>query len=437
MQQIQGQLEQMQHQIDQQKHRIDAQQQKIDKLKSRINRPTGQSGSQHTTSATTQVAEDEPTRQPKENKKPTKSLKLGGILTEQYQILDSAQNADNTPGGRTTQGVFAINAKGQYKNLSYALEQRVAQNSFADRTYLHYGWIAYALGPQEQHQVKAGFFQVPFGNLPIGYQTFWGNLSYFAGFTDNQAAGIGYRYKTGGWRFDLDALKDDDLNQHSLYGSNPFEGYNQINGGNGRVAYTFNQDADNSVQLSLAARGGQLAVGGDRANGSHWAGTAAVDAELGPWTLQGQFVDYRYNIPSGQNYTDNSVIDGGILPADSITVENYGFGYQMPARGQIYNIDIARKFDLGIGPFDSIQLYDSYGYLHSNNGSYDSLGNRIGDVQMNTAGLVLSSGPLLLYFDAIMGQNAAMASDGPNDGDWHTRYNFTIGLYFDGTVFKQ
>lgn len=435
MQQIQRQIKRMQQQIQQQKHQIDTQQKKIEKLESLVQRHPEKSKSENTASSSTEVAESEQAGQPQKQHKPNQSLKLGGILTEEYQVLDSAK--DNTTGGRTTQGVFAVNAKGQYKNLTFALEQRLSQNSFADPTYLHYGWIAYDLGAQQRHRIKAGFFRVPFGNLPIGYQTFWGNLAYFAGFTDNQAAGLGYRYETGGWRFDLDAFKDDDLGQHSLYGSNPFEGYNQMNGGNARLAYTFHHGGNRSVQLSLAARGGQLAVGGNDANGDRWAGTAAVDAELGPWSLQGQFIDYQYNIPSGQSYADNSVIGSGILPNDSITVENYGYGYQIPASGQLYSLNIARSFDLGIGPFDSIQFYDNYGYLRSGEGDYDSLGNRIGDVQLNAAGFVLSSGPLLFYFDVISGRNAAMASAGPNDGDWHTRYNLTIGLYFDGTVFKK
>lgn len=300
MQEVRHLLKQMQQQLQQQQHRINAQQHKIEKLESLVQAMAGQPKSKNQTSSGTQLVANEQPSEPRKQHKPKKSLRIGGILTMEYQILDSAH--DNAAGGSTTQGVFAINAKGRYKNLTFALEQRVSQNSFADRTYLHYGWVAYHFGPQKHQQIKAGFFQVPFGNLPFGYQTFWGNLAYFAGFTDNQAAGIGYKYEAGGWRFDLDFFKDDDLSQHSLYGSNPFEGYNQINGGNARLAYTFNQGGTNSLQLSVAARGGQLAVGGNDANGSHWAATAALDAELGPWTLQGQFVNYQYNIPSGKSH---------------------------------------------------------------------------------------------------------------------------------------
>ncbi|NNC26091.1 hypothetical protein HKX42_04270 [Salinisphaera sp. USBA-960] len=428
---LRQQMQDLQRQIQQQKHQIQSQQQQIQKLEKRVHsRNNKKSGESSTTEVATTSAN-------KKKQKPKKSLHIGGILTEQYQIKNKQQN--NATGGNTTQGVFAINAHGRYKNLTFGLEQRFSQNSFADTTFLRYGWAALSFGTNDNQQVKAGLFQVPFGNLRYGYQTFWGNLGYFAGFTDNQAAGVGYKYESGGWRFDLDFFKDDDLGQHSLYGSNPFEGYNQLNGGNARIAYTFNKGHDNNVQVSVAGRGGQLAVGGNNANGTHWAGTAAIDAKLGQWTLQGQFVDYKYNIPDGKTTDDNSALGEGtqVLPSDSITVENYGFGYQIPSEGQLYTANIARTFPLDIGPISNIQFYNNYGYLHAGSGDYDSRGNRIGDVQFNAAGFVLSSGPLLFYFDVLSGKNAAMAFNGGNDGDWHTRYNFAIGLYFGGDVLSN
>lgn len=362
------------------------------------------------------------------------ALTLGGAFTAGYKLKPDMH--DQRTGGDAVFGIFAANVAGHRDKLSYAAEYRWSDTAFADGQVLRYGWAAYDFN--EHNQLKAGLFQIPFGNLKIGYQTYWGNLTYFAGFTDNQAAGLGYRYENGPWRVDIDAFKNDDLGQHTLYGANPFEGYQQINGGNVRAAYTFNQDSDHSVQVSAAVRGGQLQVGETEADyGTRWAATAAVDAALGPWILQGQYVDYRYNIPDGRAY------DGNALPTDSITVENYGFGYQIPASGQIFAANVARTFQIGWGPLNSIQLYDNYAYLMTggdgrfNSARPGSRPNPTGDIQFNAAGVNFSFGVLQIWFDALTGKNAGMASDGPNDGSWNTRYNLQMGVYFSGDVIKH
>ncbi|MES1953958.1 hypothetical protein [Salinisphaera hydrothermalis] len=369
-----------------------------------------------------------------ETQKPKTTLTLGGAVTAGYKLKPDIKN--HSKSGDALVGITAFNVHGSHGKLSYGAEYSWSPKAFADDSYLRYGWAAYDF--DDHNQLKGGMFYVPFGNLKFGYQTFWGNLTYFAGFTDNQAAGLGYKYQNGPWRLDVDAFKNDDLGQHSLYGSKPFDGYQQINGGNVRVAYTFNQGTDHSVQVSSAVRGGELEVGGPSGKlGTRWAATAAVDAALGPWTLQGQYVDYRYNIPDGQSFNGNA------LPTDSITVENYGFGYQMPASGQIFAANIARTFPVDWGALDSIQLYDNYAYLMTGgNGQFNSAlpgnpANPTGDIQFNAAGVNFSFGVLQVWADILSGKNAGMTFDGPNDGSWNTRYNLQMGLYFSGDVIKD
>lgn len=431
---------------------IDALKQQIQQLQSQqTNKPAaaadGVTGAQAATDNAS-VSDTAGTTAP-EPKKPKTTLTLGGAYTQGLKLIPA--NRNNRDGGDGILGITAFNASGSYDNLSFAAEERFSTTAFADDNFLRFGWAAYDFGGAEKHhQVKAGLFQVPFGNLRFGYQSFWGNLTYFAGFTDNQAAGLGYKYENGPWRLDIDAFKNDDLEQHSLYGSNPFEGYQQVNGGNVRGAYTFGADTEHSVQISTAVRGGELEVGTPGVDhgvtsdyGTRWAATAAVDAALGLWTLQAQYVDYRYNIPA------NRTFNGADLPTDAITVENYGFGYQMPASGQIFAGNVARTFPLDLGPIDSIQLYDNYAYLMvGGDGQFNSqlpgldsngnnlAGNPTGDVQFNAAGLNVSAGPVQFWVDVLTGKNSAMTFDGPNDGDWHTRYNFQMGVYFSGDVIK-
>ncbi|RJS93289.1 hypothetical protein D3260_08380 [Salinisphaera sp. Q1T1-3] len=416
-------------------------QQQIDQLKTTLDQLKADQGAQPSQASAEPATDDAETSDTASatspapaDEAPKKSLTLGGAYTLGYKLKPDLEN-ESQDRGDGVMGITAVNWDGQYGKLTYAGEYRWSQVAFADDSFLRYGWAAYDFTPK--HQLKAGLFQVPFGNLRFGYQSFWGNLNYFAGFTDNQAAGIGYKYENGPFRLDIDAFKNDDLQQHSLYGSNPFEGYQQINGGNMRAAWTFNKGSERSVQVSAAVRGGQLEVGDSNDNGTRWAATAAVDAALGNWTLQGQYVDYRYNIPDGRQY------NGFDLPTDSITVENYGFGYQMPASGQIFSGNIARTFDIGWGALESIQLYDNYAYLMTGgDGRFESAtpgspSNMAGDIQFNAAGMNLSFGPLQIWLDVLSGKNSAMAFNGPNDGDWNTRYNLQMGLYFAGDVIKR
>jgi hypothetical protein len=120
----------------------------------------------------------------------------------------------------------------------------------------------------------------------------------------------------------------------------------------------------------------------------------------------------------------------------------------MPAAGQLYTATIARSFPVDLGPISSFTLYDDYGYLspgkisdgfnsHWNSnlpGTTTAGYDRTGAVQANVAGVEMAAGPVDVWAEVISGKNAAMAFDGPNDGDWHHRFNLAAGLYFNGDV---
>ncbi len=360
-------------------------------------------------------------------------LKLGGGVVTEYQYKGYGHGK---PGGDLKLDYFEVNAHGSVgKAITYGAEERFSTSNFSNSLYLHYGWVAYHFGHDYQQQVKGGYFQVPFGNLPYGYQTFWGNLAYYAGFTDHQGAGLGYRYKNAGWRFDADFYKNDTLGQPSTYaGGVPTDGYENINTGNLRIAYTLNRGNPRHVTFSLAGKGGQLYTA-SRDLGSQWAGTAAMNGHWGPWALQLQAVDYAYNVPADATNSGNVA-----LSRDSITAENYGYSYRMPGRGQIYSANLARSFHVSWGPIHKVELYDNYGYLDvGGNGRFNSaaLGatpNSTGNVQLNAAGAEFVAGPVYIWADVLTGRNSGMAFVGPNDGHWHTRFNVAAAFYFGGKL---
>ncbi|MES1953652.1 hypothetical protein [Salinisphaera hydrothermalis] len=389
-----------------------------------------------------QAAATTTTAQPAQSSGPAKKLTIGGGVVAEYQKKDYGGN--NAGAGDLILDYFDLNVAGQYGKLTYAADYRWSEVNFKSGQYLHNAWAAYDFGPNDTSQIKGGMFQVPFGNLPYGYQSFWANLGFYAGFTDNQAAGVGYKYENNGWRFDLDAFKNQGLGQQSTYGANPDQsnitddngnlvssGARLVNGGNARLGRTIKLNGDNTLNLSIAGRGGQLEytnVSGDTSYGSRWAGTLAAEADLGNWVLQGQFVDYKYNIP-------NDIAGGN---TETVPMQDYGYGYRMPAKGQLYTASVGRTFPVSnMGPISSFEIYNDYGYLHSGYGKYDNFGNRIGDVQQNNTGIAMFAGPVDIWAEWIEAKNGGMAFVGPNDNNWHGRFNLTAAFYFDGDLIKK
>lgn len=377
----------------------------------------------------------------KAEKGPVKKLAVGGAVAANYQVRGN-DVPNQRDGGNLNFNYFAVNFSGQYGKLTYAAEQRFSEVNFGDSSYLHYGWGAYDFN--DHHQAKVGYFQRPFGNIPIGYQSFWGNLGFYTGFNDNQAGGAGYRYTNGPWQVDVDFFKNATLNQPSTYGANPVDGYDQVNGGNGRLGYTFNKGGDKSVNVSLSARGGELEVGTSANDqgvtsdyGNHWAVAAATRATLNNWTLSGQATTYQYNVPDGR-----TAGNGNSLPTDSVTLQNYGFRYQVPAEGTLYTADIGRSFTVDRWTFNSFNVYAEYGYLDADGRYNDSVpssstydpNSTNGDTQLATVGAYANAGPFYVWADMIMGRNAAMAFTGPNNGDWQPRFNLALAYYFSADV---
>lgn len=365
-----------------------------------------------------------------------KKLTLSGRVVGAYNYAGDTAAPHQTAGGDLTFSYFDLGVAGDMGNgITYGADYRWSPNdNFAGGQMLHNAWLAYDFGPSDDSQVIGGLFQVPFGNYPTGYVSWWGGLSYYTGFNDNQAAGLGYKYEANNWRFDLDAFKNDDFGMSTTYGAGPFDGYDNINGGNARLAYTF-KPAGGTVNVSGSVRGGQLEVDHSyddvgHSNGSHWAGAVAADAEFGNWSLLAQYTDYRYNVP-----------DDSDVPGDAIPVQNYGYGYLIPASGQSFEGHVLRSFPVeNLGPVDAFAVYDDYGYLlnggDGNYGATDDFAGSNGDTQLNVFGISASAGSLGLYAEWLAAKNGAMAFIGPNDNDWHSVFHLTATYAFDGDLIQ-
>lgn len=410
-------FEQLQQQIDQL-------QQQLKQMKSAQDQPPNPPTLQSAPESTEAAAgiQDSPT------------LNINGSVVAEYQVRDDHHARNQRTGGDLLFDYFQLGVNGDAGNgITYSADYQWSETNFADGQFLHDAWAAYTFGREGSSQVKAGFFKVPFANLPYGFQSFWCPARYYLGFNDNQAAGVSYQYESGGLRVDVAVFKNDDLQQTSTYGANPYDGYDQINGGAVRLAYTFNKGGKNSLEVSGSVRGGQLEVdnvrGGD-SNGTRWAAALAATANLGLWTLNTQITDYRYNVP-----------DDSSLPRNAITFEDYGFGYQVPASGQMYSFSFARSIPVSLGPISAFSVYDDIDYLDvGGDGSYADTYAPTGvtddDTIFNVAGVSMTAGPIMMWADIISSKNGALGFNGPNDNNWHHRFNLAAAFYFDGDLIQ-
>lgn len=363
---------------------------------------------------------------------------IGGGVVFTYKFKPN-DNSSHRRGGNYGLDYFLLNAKGKVKtgkqsDITYAAEYRLLTQGYR---WLHYGWAAYNYGAHQS--IRGGYFQVPFGNLPYGYDSFYGGLGYYLGLRDNQSLGFGYKYQKGPWRFDIDFFKNDTAGQTQTYGVNttsddPFQTENT---GNIRIAYTYNKGSAKNATFSLSGKGGQLFAndqdllsGGTPttdAEGYRWAVAVAMDANWGLWNLKLGATDYAYNVPKGSAITN---IDRGTIQA-----QDYGFNTTLPAGGQLFNASLSRVFKVSLGPISSITPYIDYGYLRVNNNvdyvSNSSGSKRIGDEQLIDPGIEWVAGPVYVWTEWLVGKNTGgTAFVGEDDGSWNNEIYVATGFYF-------
>ncbi len=359
----------------------------------------------------------------------------GVVFTYQYKPDD---NSSNRRGGDYGLDYFIINAKGKVQtnkkgdNITYAAEYRLLTD---DKRWLHYGWAAYNFW--SENTVQGGYFQVPFGNLPYGYDSFYAPLNFYVGLTDNQALGFGYKLEKGPWRFDLDFYKNDSAGQNQTYGTNttPDQPFQAENTGNIRLAYTFNKGEPKNVTVSVSGKGGQVFANNNElpsggypktdAEGTRWAAAINMDANWGPWNLKLGATSYAYSVPRSGDVTS---IDRG-----TILAQDYGYELRFPARGQLFNASLKRQFKVDWGPLSSISPYVDWSYLHipSSVDYVNTSGKQVGDEHFIQPGVEWVAGPIYIWTEWLIGKNTGgTAFVGEDDGSWHNELYIATAFYF-------
>ncbi|MCZ4338272.1 hypothetical protein [Shewanella colwelliana] len=345
-------------------------------------------------------------------------IKVGGAVRVNYGYKDYDE-ASKDKGGDFSFDMAAIKFDGKQGDWGLAAEYRFTSST----NYIKYGYGFYDIDPD--WQLQFGINKVPFGNRDFISNSWWFGLPYYLGFEDDHDVGIKAVYEKNGWHTDLAFYKNPEYGptENKRYSTDLYTG--TING----TEYNNEETNQLNVRQTYTAEheGGQTTIGGSLQygqiynsktgnNGDRYAVALHLDSSFKGWNLQLQAMQYEYDAADAED-------------PNKIGVSVVSWQYEIAAKGQAYNINIAKTFSTDWG---SVKCYNDFGLMTPDvdDDSYDNS-------MQNVTGCAISSGPTYTMVDFVMGKNMTFSTANndhvglPEMGDdWDKRVNINFGYYF-------
>ncbi|MEJ2644340.1 MAG: hypothetical protein P8180_05310 [Gammaproteobacteria bacterium] len=346
-------------------------------------------------------------------------VKIGGALWLNY-ARTSFSSASRTKRGDLGFDLLRLDVNGSLHHVLISAQYRW----YRYMNVVHHAWIGYDFPHHWQGQL--GITQVPFGILPYASHSYWFGVPYYMGLEDDYNAGLKFVHHQGPWKLDLAVFKNaawgsaTDLDRYSFdvvqVGAQQNQEINQLNA---RVAYRLGSAQGPHAELGLSTEYGRLYNATTDGLGNHWAAAAHMNASFGPWNVQFEAIDYRYNPDNPQGVSDQTVLVGA-----------FGTSHPVAARGRLYVANLARDFRVHWGPISKLTCYNDYSVLKKGE-------NGFADSKLNTLGCLITAKPVYVYVDAIFGKNMTFLGDngdgmaaGDPNASWHNRFNINLEYYF-------
>lgn len=345
-------------------------------------------------------------------------IKVGGAVRVNYGYKDYDE-ASKDKGGDFSFDMAAIKFDGKQGDWGLAAEYRFTSST----NYIKYGYGFYDIDPD--WQLQFGINKVPFGNRDFISNSWWFGLPYYLGFEDDHDVGIKAIYEKNGWHTDLAFYKNAEYGptENKRYSTDLYTG--TING----TEYNNEETNQLNVRQTYTAehQGGQTTIGGSVQygqiynsktgnNGDRYAVALHLDSSFKGWNLQMQAMQYEYDAADAED-------------PNKIGVSVVSWQYEIAAKGQAYNVNIAKTFDTDWG---SVKCYNDFGLMTPDvdDDSYDNS-------MQNVTGCAISAGPTYTMVDFVMGKNMTFSTANndhvglPEMGDsWDKRVNINFGYYF-------
>jgi hypothetical protein len=312
--------------------------------------------------------------------------------------------------------LFQLNAAGKHERLSYSAEYR--WYGFMD--VVHHAWLGYA--SPRAWELQLGVHAVPFGlgPPPLASRIFFGS-NYYLGLEEDYDTGIKYLGRSGPWNLALAFYKNPERRNSAdkarfsfdlvIAGDQANEETNQLNA---RLAHIARHGDGFQTELGGSLQAGQIYNRTTAESGHRWAAALHVDTQRGPWQLQLQLTQYRFDPANPPGVSDDTVLVGAFLATESIPAEATSF-----AANLAYSRQLQGRF------IDRLYLYNGYSFVFDKSGDAEP-------THMNVLGGLITSGPFFAYTGWTVAQNQTFMNgslSGRSD-DWNTRININLGYYF-------
>ncbi|TXK62184.1 hypothetical protein FU658_09885 [Alkalisalibacterium limincola] len=281
---------------------------------------------------------------------------------------------------------------------------------------VHHAWAGWSL--DADRDLRVGVQQVPFGLLPYASQGFWFGSGYYLGLEDDYDLGIVYRDERGDRSWHGGVMLRDEYGTGANYDRYSFDvattdalPYREVEHAVVRYARRFER-GDWALEWGASGLLGRIE---DRTDGStfrHAAAALHLEGARGPWTLQGQWAHYDYDVPGGR-----------------VALSAFMFPFEVAARADVLSVNVVRDFDMSGNWLDSLRCYNNLSTTRAG-------GPGLADSWLNVTGCSIGKGPMFTYFDWIAGRNMwfvggpGIGISEPGGDTWRSRLNINVGFYF-------
>lgn len=345
-------------------------------------------------------------------------INIHGAVRINYGYKDYSESSKDK-GGDFTFDMASLRFDGKLGNWGLKSDYRFTSGT----NYIKYGYAFYELNPEWQLQM--GINQVPFGNRDYISNSYWFGLPYYLGFEDDYDVGVKATFERNGWHTDMAFYKGAEYGptENKRYAADLYTGtingteYNneETNQINLRQTYTFEHQGGTTT-LGASLEAGQIYNAKTGNNGDRYAVAAHLNTVFDGWNIQLQAMQYEFDAADAVD--DNK-----------IAVSVVSWQYEVAAKGQIYNLNIAKTIPTDWG---NIKFYNDFGLM-----TPDVEDDTYNNSMQNVLGAALSAGPTYTHIDFIMGKNMTFSTANndhvglPEVGDdWDKRINISMAYYF-------
>ncbi len=357
-------------------------------------------------------------------------ITIGGALRFQY-TADSYDHQSNRRKGDMAFDTFRLDLRGKVHGIILDTQWRW----YTYMETLQHAWVGYDLNDNSEAQL--GLVLIPFGNQPYNSHNFFFSSAYYLGLEDTAAMGGKYLYHGDQWNLQAAFLKNDAATATL---GNDNQGYSYVvlgeggpvtnchsftdgaescstsagpearavNSGALRIARTFRPDEDLGIEVGGSALYGMLNGSSDYV-GHYGAYALHTNINYQRWNLQAEAIHYAYS-------TDDH--------AARMTVGAYDYYDAIPARADLFTLNVAYTRPVDWGPVQTLTFYNDNSWMTHKSAD-------LADTFMVVTGMAVAAGPLHTYFDFVTARNQPFIGGSMgSDGDLENRFNINVGYYF-------